>query len=289
MVEHIRVAKDRVNIPEMKVTDTDAEKITGGYLMEIDFRMDKDYCKGDASTWESFCMNGVNMDREATFCVDSKHGMNPFCMASPETLLDPAWSAQRDYIEKYFIDTEAALFGDSFADPVIGYAAYLDVDSVINYYLINELFKNVDGTVSSAFVYKKRNGKLFFGPIWDFDLSMGNAGYNDVDKTYGWHIRPSPWFNRLFQDPAFKSKVAERWNSLKAEGKLEYIFQYAEARATWLDKQQQKNYQLWSITDVASWVMHGTHGGTGSYAAEVKELVRWQRERYKWMDTQLNQ
>jgi len=286
LAEHIRVATDRVNIPELKVADIDAEKITGGYLLEVDFRMHKDYCK--TAFWETFCVNGVNLDREATFCVDSNYGMNPFCLDTPETLLEANWSAQRDYISKYITDTEAALFGDNFTDPQLGYTAYIDVDSAINYFLINELFKNPDGTAASFYLYKKRNGKLFFGPIWDFDLALGNAGYDEVDKTYGWHIRPAPWFERLFQDPAFKTKVKERWNNAKAEGKLEYIFLYANARATWLDKQQQKNYTLWSITDFADWIRHGSHGGTGSYEAEVQEMIRWQRERYKWLDTELN-
>ena len=89
--------------------------------MEVDFRMHKDYCKGDAGNYETFCINGVNMDREATFCVDSTHDMNPFCVDTPETLLDPAWTAQRNYIEQYITDTEAALFGDNFADPDTGY------------------------------------------------------------------------------------------------------------------------------------------------------------------------
>lgn len=286
LIEHIRVAKDRVNIPELKVADVDAEKISGGYLLEVDFRMHKDFCKNNP--WESFCSNGVNLDRQKTFCIDSNHNMNPFCLDTPETLLEPAWVAQRDYIAKYIADTETALFADNFTDPALGYAAYIDVDSAINYFLINELFKNPDGAVASFYLYKKRNGKLFFGPIWDFDLAFGNAGYDDVDKTYGWHIRNASWFDRLFQDPAFKAKVNARWNTLKTEGKLDYIFQYAEARATWLDKQQKKNYTIWSVTDFADWIRHGSHGGTGSYDAEAKEMIRWQRERYKWIDSELN-
>jgi len=288
LVEHVRVAKDRVNIPELKVADIDEVNITGGYLLEVDFRMHKDYCK--EAFWDAACVNGANMEREATFCVDSTHDdMNPFCLDTPETLLESNWSAQRNYINDFITHTETALFSENFADPQLGYPAYIDVDSAVNYYLINELFKNPDGATASFYLYKKRSGKLFFGPIWDFDLAMGNAGYENLDKTAGWRIRQSPWFDRLFQDPAFKAKVTARWNSLKAEGKLEYIFQYADARATWLDKQQQKNYLLWSVTDFASWIMHGSHGGTGSYRAEVKEMIRWQRERYQWMDTQLNQ
>jgi hypothetical protein len=286
LAEHIRVAKDRVNIPETKVADTDDEKITGGYLLEVDFRMHKNYCAG--ASWDPVCVNGVNTARETTFCVDSSYGMNPFCVDTPETLLEPAWSAQRNYIHKYITDAEAALFGNDFTDPQMGYAAYIDVDTAINYYLINELFKNPDGAVASFYLYKKRNGKIFFGPVWDFDLAMGNAGYDDVDKTYGWHLRSSPWFARLFQDPAFKAKVAQRWNQLKAEGKLDYVFQYAEARTNWLSKVQEKNYTIWSVTDFAPWILHGSHGGTGSFEAESKELVRWQQARYQWMDSQFN-
>ncbi len=289
LVEHIRVDSNRVNIDEMKVGDIDSDKVTGGYLMEVDFRMHKDYCLGN--TWDAQCVNGVNTQRNIDFCLDSTHGMAPTCLASPETLHDPLWVNQRLYIEKYYADFEAALFGNNFTDPAAGYAAYIDVDSAVNYYIANELFKNVDGAVASFFLYKKRGGKLIFGPLWDFDLSMGNAGYDNVDKTFGWHTRTAPWFTQLFKDPAFQAKLTARWKALKNEGKLEYIFQYAQARATWLDKQQKKNFLTWSITDtetdINSWVKHGTHGGTGTYSAEVAELIRWQRERVNWIDAQL--
>ena len=276
-----------MNIDEMKVTDTDATSVTGGYLLEVDFRFHKNYCAG--SPWDSACVNGVNTRRDTTFCVDSARGMDPACLSSPDTLLDPAWVDQRNYIQKYYTDTEAALFASNFADPALGYAAYLDVDSVVNYYIVNELLKNPDGATASFYLYKKRGGKLFFGPVWDFDLAMGNAGYDNVGQATGWRIRTATWFARLFQDPAFQAKVKARWNTLKAEGKLAYIPIYAQARATWLDKQQKKNYTIWSVTDFVSWIMHGGHGGTGSFDAEVKELIRWQNERIVWMDGQINQ
>lgn len=288
LTEHIRVAEDRVNIDDLKKADTDAEKITGGYLMEVDFRMNKDYCKGDAGNWETFCVNGVNLNRQGTFCVDSQQGMEPFCLDTPEDLLADEWAAQREYIDKYITDTEAALFSSDFADAEKGYAAYIDVDSAIHYFLVNELLKNPDGAVTSFYLYKKRNGKLFFGPIWDFDLAMGNAGYDNVDKTEGWHILTASWFKRLFEDPAFEAKVKAQWQLLKANGTLEEIFQYAQARAVWLDKQQKKNYQLWSITDFDSWIMHPA-AGMGSYETEVNELIRWQRARYEWIDEQFSQ
>lgn len=283
LAEHIRVDPNRVNIPELKVGDTTADKISGGYLLEVDFRHSKAWCLGN--TWESFCVNNENTLLKTDYCIESNHGMQPFCVDTPETLMDNAWAAQRDYITKYINDTEAALFGANFKDVNTGYNAYLDVGSVIDYFLVNELLRNVDGAVSSFYMYKKRDGKLFFGPIWDFDLAMGNAGYDEANNPVGWHIRQKPWFDRLFQDPAFKAKVKARWNTLKDEGKLDYIVQYAQARATWLDTQQKRNYQLWSINDFAVWIYHPP---LGSYNLEVQALINWQKARITWLDTEFN-
>ena len=119
LVEHIRIDKNRVNIPELKVGDTTADKISGGYLLEIDSRRGEDFCIDSR----------IPMELPAVPMV--------FCLASPETLLQREWQQQRDYIENYIHATEAAIFFSNFSDPLVGYAAYLDVDSAINYYLIN--------------------------------------------------------------------------------------------------------------------------------------------------------
>jgi len=283
LAEHIRVDKNRVNIPELKVGDTAADKISGGYLLEVDFRHSKTWCI--TNSYESFCEGGENTLLRTDYCIESNHGMQPFCVDTPESLMDDAWTPQREYITTYIQNTEAALFGANFADASLGYNAYLDVDSVINYFLVNELLRNVDGAVSSFYMYKKRDGKLFFGPVWDFDLAMGNAGYDNANNPQGWHIRQKPWFNRLFQDPAFTAKVKTRWLQLKAEGKLQHIIDYAEARALWLQTQQQKNYAIWSVTDFDSWIQHLVQG---SYDAEVNAMVQWQKDRIIWMDAQIN-
>ncbi|HEY0954044.1 MAG TPA: CotH kinase family protein, partial [Roseateles sp.] len=286
LAEHIRVAKDRVDIPELKATDTGSDKISGGYLIEVDFRMHRDYCKDPlTASFSSFCVNGVNTQRDTQYCVDSAHS-SPFCVKEPEDLFKPEWAAHRAYLETFFADAEAALFGPGFKDPATGYAKYIDVDSVIDYWLINEFSKNVDGAVASFFMTKKRDGKLHFGPIWDMDLAFGNAGYNDADKTAGWHLRRFPWFARLFEDPAFAQRAKARYAALKAEGKFELLLQYAQARATWMTLGQQRNFALWPIFDWATWY---TRVLTPGYDAEVKEMLRWQRERLAWMDAELSQ
>ena len=264
LVEHIRVGADRVNIPELKVGDTGPGVISGGYLIEIDYR------RGEA------------------FCFDSERGSTmTFCLKNPDKLLEPGWQTQRGYIKEYIDQTEQAIFSSQFADPVAGYAAYLDVDSAISYYLINEVFKNVDGNLRlSTFLYKKRDGKLTFGPVWDFDIAIGNVNYGNADLTDGWHIRSAPWFTRMFADPVFEGKVKARWAQLKASGDLDSLFSYIDRRAQWLSKVQVKNFQTWDILDIYVWPNRVV---TGSYDLEVVEMKDWLHKRIAWMDRQLSQ
>lgn len=266
LTEHIRIAPDRVNIPELKVADTTPDRVTGGYLIEID------------------------ETRGEVFCYDSPRfgPAMPFCLKNPETLLNPGWESQRAYIEQYFKDTEDAIFGDNFTNPAtgLGYATYIDVDSLVQYYLINELVKNIDGDLRrSTYLYKKRNGPLTFGPVWDFDLAAGNANYYIGCGTDGWHIRSAPWFARLFEDPAFAAKVKTKWNQFKSSGYLEELIQHVDRRATSLSHVQSRNFQAWPI--LSTWVWPNCVV-TGSYQGEVAALKTWLRARIDWMDNQLN-
>ncbi|MCR6650062.1 MAG: CotH kinase family protein [Cellvibrionaceae bacterium] len=287
LVEQIRLAKDRLDVPDLEVIDVEEPDITGGYLIEADFRMTQNYCENPfVWSFSPFCDGPVNTDREKTFCVDSQYGMAPLCLKEPDNLLAEEWAFQRDYIEQYLRDTESALFGANFADPELGYAAYIDVDSAVNYYIINEFFKNPDGGSASFFMYKKRDGKLYFGPIWDFDLTMGNNGQEGLIDPRGWWVRQATWFTRLFADPAFANKVVARWNELKEQGTFYHLLGYAERRANWLSVKQVDNFDVWSrVWGECAWF---TRLVPRSYEAEVQEMLLWQQYRYDWMDRVLN-
>lgn len=258
--EHIRIAPERVNIPELKASDTSATAITGGYLMEVDERWGED------------------------FCVQSTRTPMVFCLSNPETLNDPAWAKQRAYIQNYIRQLDAVIFGPQFADPATGYAAYIDVESAVNYYLLQEYFRNVDGNLRlSTYLYKKRGGPLVFGPVWDFDLAMGNANYLGADKTDGWYIRTAPWFDRLFQDPAFASRVNARWQQLINDGTIVRFSDYIRARKTLISRAQEKNFEKWPILNTWVWPNRVV---TGSYDGEVLAMQDWLASRRLWLQAQ---
>jgi hypothetical protein len=274
LTEHVRIGAERVNIPELKKGDTDPTAITGGYLMEVD------YWQGEA------------------YCPRTGRGV-VLCFGNPETLLEPDWAQQKAYIDGYIQATEDALYGSQFADPVAGYAAYIDVDAAVDFYLVHELFKNVDSNFfSSVFLYKKRGGKLTFGPVWDFDLAAGNAQwarfgfFNGADPT-GWHTRkqdtrvadtPTNWYARLFMDPAFEQKAHARWRALRAAGAIDGMFEFVDRRAAWLGLVQARNFQRWPVLDTV--LTPDLSPVLGPYTVHVDAMKSWLRQRVTWLDTQ---
>lgn len=261
LTEHVRIGTDRVNIPTLKVGDTAPDKITGGYLLEVD------------------------NTRDEALCIDAATPGMTFCVKDPETLLDPGWEAQRAYIQDYLAQAEAALFSPDFTDPVLGYGAFIDIDSAVNWYLVNEIAKNLDADMQrSTYFAKKRNGKLTFGPVWDYDLAFGNTVFGGCDLTDGWYVRETPWFKRMFEDPAFEAKVQAKWSQLKSAGRIDELLGKIDQQSLYLSKVQVKNFQTWDILSIWVW---DNRVVTGSYSGEVAALRDWLRDRLIWIDQQL--
>ena len=261
LTEHVRIAPERVNIATMKVTDTSDTNITGGYLLEADER------------------------RGQTFCFNSTMTRMVWCAADPETLGDAGWEKQRAYITNYIARTDSAIFSSTFTDPATGYAAFINVESAINYYMVQEVVKNVDGNLRfGASFSKPRGGKLTFGPVWDFDLALGNVNYNGADLVDGWYSRQAQWYTRLFQDPGFKARYKERWAEMKRAGTIDSLQNLVFSRANYLSVVQKRNFERWPILGTYVWPNRVV---TGSYDGETIALKGWLLDRVRWMDAEI--
>ena len=98
---------------------------------------------------------------------------------------------------------------------------YMDEDTFVNFYIVNELFKNVDFNFSSTRFYIKDN-KIYAGPCWDYDLSSGNCKssyytdyYVDGVSYKGYYCQGMNWYRQLFKIDAFYNKVKERYEELQ--------------------------------------------------------------------------
>ena len=114
--------------------------------------------------------------------------------------------AQRAAIEGWFETFEDVLHSDDFRDPVNGYRGYLDVDSFIDYLILNDITRNTDGLLISMWVYKEGpETKLKMRPVWDYDCA-----YKGVVATRLGLNRDRLWYGRLWQDPDFEQRYQDR-------------------------------------------------------------------------------
>lgn len=100
------------------------------------------------------------------------------------------------------------------------YSKYIDVDSFVNYYIVSEIFKAVDFNYSSTRFYVK-NGKMYAGPVWDLDLSSGNASkrfysayYNGNISYQGLFCTEMKWYYYLIRSDEFVNKLNARIKTL---------------------------------------------------------------------------
>lgn len=188
--------------------------------------------------------------------------------------------ARYSYIKNYVIEAEQALYGANFRDPEQGYRKYLDVESFVDWYLINEIAKNNDAIFfSSCYMNLLPGGKLKMGPIWDFDIAFGNVNYNNNQQPSGFYVKDAAWISRLFNDPAFVAAVKARFAYFKQNktALLENINQKSVAVKWSIQEDNNKWNTLYNNN-------YPNYAVVGSYNNEVQYLKDWINKRFDWLD-----
>lgn len=199
-------------------------------------------------------------------------------MEEPETMPD----ANLQYIKNFISKIEDKIYAYGF-NPVTGYAADLDIDKFVDWYLLNELMIPGDAAFNtSVYMYRDRGGKLTMGPQWDMDLSSGNVNYSHPSPE-GWALNGASWIVMLVRDPNFTQKMKTRWNQLKPN--IVTIPAYIDQQETYLKYSQKENFAKWNI--LGTWI-NPNQVVTGSYAGEVAYFKDWITKRINWMDAELN-
>jgi hypothetical protein len=278
-MERIKQNPGRVNINELLPADTLNNELTGGYILKVDKTT-----AGGIIAWDS--PYPAQAPSNVTIGIQ---------MHDPELIeLHPT---QLNYIQTYFTDWEDALVSPDFTDPVLGYRKFIDVPSFIDFFLVNEVSKNVDGYRISSFFYKERfseGNKLVAGPLWDFNIAWGNSNYCQGGETYGWEINfnevcgggnnPS-WWNRLLEDSLYANEVNCRWNELRTTLlDTTYLYNYIDSLAQILEVPATRHYQRWPI--LGNYVWPNNFVGD-TYQEEVDYLKFWIGERIAWMDANM--
>ena len=224
LCEQIKLNKNRVNLKEMDPQETDPEKITGGYLLEVD----------------------TYYDEQNKFIFSNLFNL-PWMVKEPDE--DDLSDAAFQYIKGWIYDLET-LLKDNNRVWAHEYEEYLDVDTAIDYLIVEELTGNNDFYNAwpwpgphSAYLYKERNGKLYHGPVWDFDYHVFCPQF-----TRQWvGATKTMFYPALLKDEKFRNRLVERWDMYKDE--LKKLPEYIDAQADYIRLSEGFNHRQWPIVN----------------------------------------
>ena len=187
---------------------------------------------------------------------------------------------------------ESTVFSSIFTDETIGYRKYLDLDSFLRNFIVGEFAGNTD-TYWSVYMYKDAaNGKLYTGPVWDYDLSFENdqrtypvnniPDYIYVKEGSAASSAVRDMVTRIVkEDMNAKTRLIQLWEAALDTGELDELNKYVESTAELLDESQELNFKRWDILDKK---VHQNYQALGSYEAEVKTVKDYITTRLQTLD-----
>jgi hypothetical protein len=280
--EKIKQDNGRVNIATLNPDEILGDDLTGGYILQQNYWNESN----------SFQSNYSPIDHP-TFDV---HFLYEY--PKPQDIVPE----QKVYIAAFIDSLETALYSVDFADPIIGYRKYLDVESFIDYFIVNEVSRNNDGFKKSVFFHKDKNsngGKLHAGPVWDFDWAWKNMQSCEIFQNnggIGWahHINDcftdnysTGWYIRLLQDSTFNDELRCRYEQYR-ETMLDttYLFAYIDSMGVYAQEAQARHFQKWPLLG-----MSGPAPDDGPVAithlGELDSLKSWIWTRLQWLDANI--
>ncbi|GEM_PF-1321441 len=198
---------------------------------------------------------------------------------------------QISYISNYIQESYNALKnGDK--DEV---EKYIDLESLVDIYIGNEIVKNVDAGWDSFYIYKDVDGKLCFGPMWDFDLAMGNAncvkGFDSWAGFNPYHVlnvnaNSNPWFCHALSSKWFRELVKERWNELQDELNDIPNIVINEAESNY--QSYCRNFEKWDILGKQTNISPEEIVALPTYKDHYMYLSNWLSERVNWLTENIN-
>jgi hypothetical protein len=257
LTETIKRDADRVNISKLTPDEISGVQLTGGYILAYDWPY--------GWLWIIY-PNERNLQLQ-----------------------------QEEYIMGFMNEYKAVLYSNGFLDPDSGYRKYINDTSLVDHIIVNEIIKNTDAYLASTFLSKDRDdkdGRLHFGPLWDYDRVFGNVSYRESNFTYGWQFdyEENKALNilRLFQDESLVDLFRERYQASR-EGCFsnEKLFYYIDSIVNYLEEPVGRNYKVWPVIDEPLSVP--ANYISQSYEEEIWNIKNWLTDRLEWMDANIDE
>tara|TARA_B100000767_G_C19775917_1_gene542595 strand:- start:4192 stop:5643 length:1452 start_codon:yes stop_codon:yes gene_type:complete len=295
-MEKLKRDSNRIDINKLKPSENEGEDLTGGYILKIDKTSG-----GDVATDQSLSYYENNWGDDSSYSealsfrsqydvLGGSLTSEPFGPKQPlETYFlyeypknDDITPQQKEYIQNYIHGFETALLTDDFSTEERSYIDFIDLDSFLDYFILNELTGNVDAYRLSTYMHKEKSGPLKMGPVWDLNIGYDRqyrvpntdwiANYNNHVTDDTWMV--PFWWPRLLKDPQFQAALQARWielrsNILSNTSVLGLVSETSEFLIT--NGGIDRNYKKWTGVDV-------------NYNNAVSELESYLEARLSWMD-----
>ena len=203
LMEKIKRDNNRVPISKLEPDEIAGDDVTGGYILKFDWYYTGDNIGGFESDYDGMIYN--------------------YHYPKPSDIVPQ----QEEYIKDYIHNFESVMSSNNYADESNGYPSIMNVESFVDFILLQELAKNVDAYRLSTYIYKDKesvDNRLTAGPIWDFNHGFGNCDYGETWETDNWLLEYNPeggdqmafWWELLWQDENFQFKAAQRYTELRS-------------------------------------------------------------------------
>ena len=283
LMEKIKQGKNRVPISDLYPTENAGDDVTGGYLLKIDKTSGS-----PSANFKSNYTSGILGTQKCEFQIEyPKYGI----------ITQQQFIYIRDYIQTW----ERKLMTEDMNDSKASFREMMDMPSFVNYFILNETVRNVDGYRLSSYLYKDKEslgGKIKMGPAWDFNIAFGNADYLNGWMTNGFVYKAMEnvggqndawqvpfWWNKLVQDASFRKAVATRWKEVrKTFLNTNSLFASIDSAQVVLKEPLIRNFQKFPLMGRKIWPNYYV-GSTLS--DEVNWLKNWIQGRLTWLDAQL--
>ena len=272
LMEKIKRDGNRVDISKLNPDEITGDDVTGGYILKFDWFYTGDNIGGFESEFDNMIYN--------------------YHYPKPSDIVPE----QEAYIEEYINEFETIMMGTDYTDDSTGYPSMMNVESFVDFILLQELAKNVDAYRLSTYIYKDKesiDNRLTAGPVWDFNHGFGNCDYGETWEVDNWLLEYNPeggdqmafWWELLWEDLAFQHKAAVRYTELRQTiFSEEHIYSIIDSIADYLGPAVDRNFARWPLLGNYIWPNYYVFD---TYEEEIDYLKSWTAQRLAWMDSDI--